>query len=228
MKFLSALVSDARGKLGGMVAARNRAGNYLRRWVSPTNPQSAAQTLVRNLFSYLSWAWTYDTEQSQQTAWDDYAAVTPLTDSLGQTYYTTGQNWFVGNNVVRQQCGLLAWPDGPVTPGLPELTPPTLSATTTTSSLTLHVEPTDDWASDPNGGLAVSIATERSPGVNFCKGPYKFATFIPGSASGITSAQTFSIGRTNGDVGNKLFVSVRALDAGGRVSRPFPINGSIE
>src|SRR3546814_3353017 len=45
-----ALMTDARGKLGGHVFSKNRAGSYLRTKVTPVNQQTSYQTSVRALF----------------------------------------------------------------------------------------------------------------------------------------------------------------------------------
>src|SRR3546814_20356183 len=53
-----ALMTDARGKLGGHVFSKNRAGSYLRTKVTPVNPQTSYQTSVRALFGAISPQWS--------------------------------------------------------------------------------------------------------------------------------------------------------------------------
>jgi len=42
----SAIVSDARGKIGGNVFSRNKGGSYIRSYVKPINPSTPKQTQV--------------------------------------------------------------------------------------------------------------------------------------------------------------------------------------
>lgn len=53
-----ALVVDGRGKLGGHVAAQNKAGSYLRTKVTPGNPQTTFQSVARAMFGAISAAWS--------------------------------------------------------------------------------------------------------------------------------------------------------------------------
>ena len=64
-----ALVVDGRGKIGGQVASKNRSGAYMRNKVTPTNPQTAAQSAVRAILAAASQAWSGLTE-AQRAAWN--------------------------------------------------------------------------------------------------------------------------------------------------------------
>ena len=52
-----ALMVDGRGKIGGQVASKNRAGAYMRNKVTPVNQQTSYQLTVRNRLSYYSQNW---------------------------------------------------------------------------------------------------------------------------------------------------------------------------
>ena len=70
MKILwGALVVDGRRKIGGQVASKNRGGAYMRNKVTPVNPQTAAQTAIRNRLAGLSQAWRALTA-AQRAAWN--------------------------------------------------------------------------------------------------------------------------------------------------------------
>ena len=45
------MMTDARGKLGGQVFSKNKGGAYVRTKVTPSNPQTIAQTTRRALFA---------------------------------------------------------------------------------------------------------------------------------------------------------------------------------
>lgn len=53
-----ALVVDGRGKLGGHVASQNKGGSYIRTKVTPSNPQTVYQSMVRQLFGAISAGWS--------------------------------------------------------------------------------------------------------------------------------------------------------------------------
>src|SRR5690606_18792227 len=84
-----ALVVDGRNKIGGQVASKNRGGSYLRTKVTPANPQTVAQSIVRSIFTVLSQAWRTLT-QAQRNAWN--AAVTDWqrTDIFGDIKSPSG------------------------------------------------------------------------------------------------------------------------------------------
>jgi len=67
--FINAILS---GKLNGTVYARNKGGAYIRNWVKPTNPKTAAQSSVRSFFSDSSKTWK-TLETSVKNAWNYYA-----------------------------------------------------------------------------------------------------------------------------------------------------------
>jgi hypothetical protein len=59
------------------------------------NPNSAAQVLVRNILKVASQGWRL-LSAAQRSAWEAAAALIPRLDSLGRTYFQTGQQFFVG------------------------------------------------------------------------------------------------------------------------------------
>lgn len=70
-----ALVVDGRGKLGGHVAAQNKGGSYLRTKVTPSNPQTTAQSTVRAIFGQISASWaglTSDAIKAWNSATDEW------------------------------------------------------------------------------------------------------------------------------------------------------------
>ena len=85
-----ALVVDGRGKLGGHVAAANKAGSYLRTKVTPVNPQSTAQTSVRALFGSISQAWA-GLGSSTISAWNSAVAEWSQTNIFGDLKQPSGK-----------------------------------------------------------------------------------------------------------------------------------------
>jgi hypothetical protein len=67
-----AIVVDGRGKINGFVASRNTYGSYFRTKVTPANPNTTAQALVRGQFTAVSQAWRGLTS-SQRLGWFNLA-----------------------------------------------------------------------------------------------------------------------------------------------------------
>ena len=105
MKIIPALTGPMSGKLGGMVASRNRGGQYFRRKAVPVNPDSSLQVERRSAFASLISMWNNELTTPQREDWTVWAANTPRLDSLGQTHVLTGQNAFVGCNSLRVIAG---------------------------------------------------------------------------------------------------------------------------
>ena len=108
-----AIIVDGRGKIGGHVASKNRAGSYLRTKVSPINKRSTDQLAVRNRFTAFSQGWKALTE-AQRTAWN--AAVTDYskTDIFGDLKNPSGANLYQRLNNVLSQVGAAAITTPPI------------------------------------------------------------------------------------------------------------------
>ncbi len=104
-KFLSQLASDIRGSIDGLTFSRNRFGRVIRAKVAPVNPSTSDQDRVRQLFGDLSHLWSTGIGEDNTSAWHTAATSTTLYDSLGQAYTPTGQNLFVGVNLIRRLIG---------------------------------------------------------------------------------------------------------------------------
>lgn len=87
------IVTDARGKLGGHVMAKNRSGNYARTKTTPTNPQTTAQMGVRGIFATISSAWSGLTE-AQRSSWNGLVSSYARTDIFGDLRNPTGKALF--------------------------------------------------------------------------------------------------------------------------------------
>jgi hypothetical protein len=106
---LTSPIAGIRGTIGGVTYSANRAGPYARAWGLSTNPRTARQVNARNNLSAWSKAWNALTS-SNRTGWNTYAAAAAQakTDSLGNTYYASGFNWYIAINEDRELAGLAA------------------------------------------------------------------------------------------------------------------------
>jgi len=89
---LGPLVSDVSGKTAGSVFSRWKGRNYVRRLVTPANPQSVAQTAQRNAMARCVILWRF------LAAW-----VKTALDEVGIDFQMSGYNWFCGQNVVNEK-----------------------------------------------------------------------------------------------------------------------------
>lgn len=82
------IVSDARGRFGGLVMSAWRGVRLARRFRSPSNPQTTDQMKVRRLFQNLTRAWTVQNTETR-AAWVAFAS--------GKDF--TGRNSLIAKNV---------------------------------------------------------------------------------------------------------------------------------
>lgn len=105
---LSPLVSDVRNKVAAIVFSKWRGVNYMRKLVTPSNPNTAAQQAVRTALKHLVLFWQ-SVAPVFRDAWNLYASGKPK----------SGFNCFVGSNVVNERDAVL-WsftkPNKDVTP----------------------------------------------------------------------------------------------------------------
>lgn len=88
-----AMMTDASGKLGGQVFAKNRGGAYIRTKTTPLNPQTTAQMNIRGIFASISSAWSQLTEANRQT-WNNFVSDYARTDVFGDLRNPSGKNLF--------------------------------------------------------------------------------------------------------------------------------------
>ena len=218
MKFKSALATQVSGSIGGFTASHNRGGMYLRSRAIPTDPASGLQTTRRLYFGIFSAYWA-ELSQANRDAWNLYGENVEVTDALGNAIKLSGQQWFVGSASVRARSGFSLVEAGPTTFSRPGLTPPALASADDTPELSITFEDSDDWANEDGGGLLIQVGRPQSPGVNFFKGPWRYADSIDGddttpptSPAAIASPYALTIGQ-------KVWVRVTCIMADGRYSQ---------
>ena len=107
-------VVGARGTIAGTIFTANKAGPYARGWSKGANPKSPLQSDQRTRFASLASAWRGLTT-AQRDDWIDYADDPPqeLTNSLGETYFASGFNWYVRINDHLEAAGAARRDDAP-------------------------------------------------------------------------------------------------------------------
>jgi hypothetical protein len=89
-KYIGLLSSDARGKVGGIVLSRSRAGTTIKAKTIPKAPTSIGQRGAQSVLSAAIGVWR-TLEAAQQTTWSVFAATLSWSNSLGGVYSPTGQ-----------------------------------------------------------------------------------------------------------------------------------------
>jgi hypothetical protein len=116
-----AIIVDGRGKIGGHVASKNRAGSYMRTKVTPVNPKTAAQVLARSRFSTLSVAWSGLTD-AQRAAWNNATDLWKGSNVFGDIKHPSGFNLFQRLNNMLAQVGVAQIVNPPLPAVVPALT----------------------------------------------------------------------------------------------------------
>jgi hypothetical protein len=114
------IANDARGKINGTVYSKNKSGAYVRKKVTPANPRTVAQSLVRASFGGLSQAWSGTLTAAQRAAWIAYAATYPRLDIFGASITLSGLNMYISLNAALLNVGepsqVLPPPNNVITP----------------------------------------------------------------------------------------------------------------
>lgn len=224
-------VASYSGSIGGTVFSRNRGGAYARNRVTPINPGSSFQAVVRSLMSQLANHWAETLTPAQRSAWDSYADAVPLPNPLGDPRNVGGVGMFVRGNLIRGQVGYPDLPlveDGPVILALSAYTPPVITTiTAVTQKLNLTFDNTDAWANEDEAGMVIYISRPQNPGVNFFKGPYRYADVILGdSTTPPTSPVAIDLPFT-AQAGQRVFMQCNVVRADGRAGSTFRDFGTV-
>jgi hypothetical protein len=99
------IAQDARGKIDGIVYSRNQYGSYVRVKVSPVQPNSARQTLIRERTTTLSKRFSTVISEAQRAAWSGFATANPVPDVFGNPQALSGITSYVRLNQVVLNAG---------------------------------------------------------------------------------------------------------------------------
>jgi hypothetical protein len=216
-KFGSTVLA-ASGSIGGCTYSRNRYGPYVRSRSIPVNPNSAGQQSVRSLFATFAEQWNLTLTQAERDGWNAYAAAVAKIDSLGQSQFILGINWYIAVNTLRLRALAGELSAAPTTFNLTPLTAPSFTATAP-STLSLIFNNTEEWAIAVGGHLAVFVSRGMNPTRDFFKGPFRYTDTIDGAVVPPTSpaAATAPFAFT---AGQRLYARYIACSDDGRLSVP--------
>lgn len=198
-----AIIVDGRGKIGGHVASKNRAGSYLRTKVTPANAQTPFQTSVRNLFTSFSQGWRALT-QAQRNAWNAAVSNFARTDIFGDIRNPSGLNLYQRLNNVLGSVGVAAIDTPPLPSSVENVILTAITAAVAVPAMTVVFAPTIP----ANTAVKVFATPPMSAGKSYVKSDYRqISTLAAATATGesILTEYVAKFGDT-GQVGQKIFV----------------------
>lgn len=92
------ILGSLRGSIGDNTFSHNRGGDYVRRRVSPTNPNSTRQQTMRTLLGTLAALWSTTLTAVQREQWNTWADNQTKEGPLGNSINWTGINAYVALN----------------------------------------------------------------------------------------------------------------------------------
>lgn len=183
----TAIVADMRNKLNGTVFSKNRYGAYTRTKVTPVNPQSTAQQLVRGRFGARSAAWRGLTE-SQRQSFIDGAPGFPVFDIFGNAKVLSGQALYNKFNLNLAQAGQAAITNCPAAVAIPSLVSLAIVPDADGNTFTI----TAGIAAVPAGFTAIINATPcYGQGISFVKNKFRFLKLVA-AAGDIDAASIYT------------------------------------
>lgn len=217
-----ALVVDGRGKLGGHVAAQNKGGAYLRTKVTPTNPQSTAQTSVRQIFGSLSQAWSGLTE-AQIAAWNAAVDGWKETNIFGDLKQPSGKNLHQKLNLNLLTSGQAAISSPPIKGDMPQGVLTDVSIAITAGTITLT-------GASTTAGSVVKVFSSGvvSAGTSFVKNLMRQIHFDPADTYSPTDAYTAYVAKFGTPaVGEKIYVGIKYILPTGQASPLQTVEATI-
>lgn len=109
MKVKSTLYETISGSIGSITGAMGLGGAYFKEKVSPNNPQSAQQIIIRNAMKNANIAWASMTVNAKEL-WEAYAETLTYTNSTGHIVKQTGWTAFGASYVLMSQGGMTLAP----------------------------------------------------------------------------------------------------------------------
>ncbi len=219
------VVADPRGSVGGVTFSRNAGGAYMRTRVTPTNPNTPNQQIVRSALAMLSARWVEILTPTQRTAWDTYAQNVLMPNKHGDMINVGGIGMYIRSNVPRIQLGIPVAPivdDAPTTFDLGMFGQLAIASVTASSSIALVIfDVNDEWVDEDASHLLCYDGLSQNASINYFKGPYNLNGSEEGdSITPPTSPASFSLSNLPA-VNNRTFLRFQVSRADGRLSADF-------
>lgn len=219
------MMTDGRGKLGGQVASKNRAGSYVRTKVTPVNPQTTYQQNVRANFGNVSQYWSGLTAE-QVDAWNAAVGEWQSTDIFGDLRTPSGKNLFqkINNYLAELQLAYLDNP--PLKQVVPQISNLAATAAISPDAITATLDAAENL-SDYDAYLLVSATPPVNAGVSFVKNKYRrigiFEPTIGANSLDLTAGYIAKFGSIAGAPGKKVYIRVQSILSNGQVGVPLDV-----
>lgn len=180
MALIKPFFADARGKIAGIVYSSGKGGAYIRQKVTPTNPQTVSQTLMREFLAEEAKAYAGTLTQLQRDGWKRLANGTPYKNIYGDTKKLSAIAMYVKVNSLLNLSGASPLLDAPQNLDCRGMSPIGVSVTST-------VNRTFDLACGPalvqGESIMVYAAVSITQGKMFVKNLYRFC-FVQSNTGG--------------------------------------------
>lgn len=208
MKF-GALVVDGRGKIGGHVASKNRAGAYLRTKVTPVNPNTSDQSGARNRLTTISQGWRSLTA-AQRASFNNAVSDFTKTDIFGDVKSPSGFNLYQRLNNNLSNVGAAAITLAPLPSAVP---------TVVIGALSIDVGAGDASELALSGAVPAGTAMQiwatpgLSAGISFVKSEYRLIQVEAAASSSPVDIQAAYEAKFGTPVaGQKVFVQIKFVN----------------
>lgn len=203
------MMTDARGKLGGHVFSKNRAGAYTRTKVTPVNPQSSYQVTVRNRFTTYAQNFRALTA-AQILSWNNAVSNFIGTDIFGDSKTPSGINLYGKLNMNLENAGQTAITSPPLPQGAD---PVVISGVTADVSSTLFTIASAAAAVPAGHTLIIEATPLVSPGKNFVKSEFRvIGTAAAAATFPITAYSLWNAKFGTLVAGQKVFCRVKTVN----------------
>lgn len=223
------LVVDGRGSVGGTTFSRNRYGAYARARITPVNPKTPRQSVIRAIVAAVTIRWLGSLSQAQRDAWAVFASNVPAKNKLGEVINLSGFNQFSKSNIVADNAGLTSINDAPIVFDLPGEDPGySTEVDAGTGKITVVFTDNKPWVTLDEAGLIVQMGIPVNNSIGFFDGPWRHAGVILGdNVSPPTSPDsTIDVAFPVGD-GQRVYTRAKIILPDGRVSDWFRSNSIV-
>jgi hypothetical protein len=213
-----AIVVEGRGKLGGHVASNNSAGPYFRTKVTPINPRTTSQEVVRARFAQLSQAWR-NLSVLERSSWNSAVGDFAKTDVFGDLRTPSGFNLFqrLNNNLLNVGQSTID-------------SPPLSSVVVSTDIVTLFFDQGDNSegtltmsaAVPATSALEVWLTRGLSPGRSFAKSDFRLIQVAPPLAiAQVDFLNNYRARLGNPAFGSRVFAQAKFIDIATGIASPI-------
>lgn len=221
-------IIQASGSIAGNTFARNRFGNYMRARTKPVNPNTAAQTRIRDIIAYLTQVWSTIITAQQRADWGVYASNVAMKNRLGETINLTGFNHYIRSNSCRLYFYRFVVNVAPVIFELPAKDATlTIDVDDTPQLITVAFNDALAWDNENGGKMFMRMGIPQNGQRNFFAGPWRLQYMFDGTAGGgVASPKTMTPVYTVA-AGQRVWCIFRISRADGRLSEPWQVSALV-